>query len=246
MTAAIETNQDGGESSSDPKQQHQKMASSTSSRYPVKIKRPTTTSDSGDPTDDCLFDAKRIFRLVEDERYLSANALYQSVRERIQQGEIDGEIFGGRRNNSGTLSGISGKKRPMPKKKKNSSRKGIEEQRRKAAMELLVENEEILNKMEDRCIMFEKAKLNINNDDDWTLAQSLFGVTTFYRHEQDGSMSIKLEGPVKDCSLFDQVAVLREFDLNHLWAPFCTASMTVAHLGKLVRIHISLRQLILN
>jgi hypothetical protein len=66
----------------------------------------------------------------------------------------------------------------------------------------------------------------------------MFGVTTYYRKESDGSLSIKLDGTVEDASLFDQIAVLREIDLNSLWAPFVTSSMTVAHLDKLVRIYI--------
>jgi len=78
-----------------------------------------------------------------------------------------------------------------------------------------------------------KAKKSLNVNDDWTLAQTIFGVTTYYRRELDGSLSIKLEGRVKDASLYDQFAVIRETDLNYLWAPFVTASMTVAHLDKL-------------
>ena len=104
----------------------------------------------------------------------------------------------------------------------------------KMALQLLEENADIVKKMKDRCIIFKKAKKNLDVNDDWTLAQTLFGVTTYYRHESDGSMSIKLEGRTNDCSLFDQVAVIREFDLNYLWAPFVTSSMTIAHLDKLV------------
>jgi hypothetical protein len=70
-------------------------------------------------------------------------------------------------------------------------------------------------------------------DDDWTLVQTLFGVTTFYRREADGSLSIKLEGSLEGVPLFDQVAVLREVDLHYKWVPFCSSSLTVCHLDKL-------------
>ena len=70
-------------------------------------------------------------------------------------------------------------------------------------------------------------------NDDWTLAQTLFGVTTYYRREDDGSLSIKLEGQLDGVPLFEQVAVLREVDLHHKWAPFVSSSLTVAHLDKL-------------
>jgi hypothetical protein len=87
--------------------------------------------------------------------------------------------------------------------------------------------------LQDRCLLFDKAKQNLTIDDDWTLAQTLFGVTTHYRRESDGSLSIKLEGSLQGVSLFDQVAILREVDLHCKWAPFCSSSLTVRHLGKL-------------
>jgi hypothetical protein len=65
------------------------------------------------------------------------------------------------------------------------------------------------------------------------LAQTLFGVTTYYRREEDGSLSIKLEGVIEGVPLYEQVAVLREVDLHSKWAPFCSSSLTVAHLDKL-------------
>ena len=69
--------------------------------------------------------------------------------------------------------------------------------------------------------------------DDWTLAQTIFGVTTYYRRENDNSLSIKLEGELKGIPLFEQIAVLREIDLHCHWAPFVTSSLTLCHLGKL-------------
>jgi hypothetical protein len=87
--------------------------------------------------------------------------------------------------------------------------------------------------VQSRCRLFEKAKQNLTVDDDWTLAQTLFGITTFYRRETDGSLSIKLEGSLDGVPLFDQVAVLREVDLHYKWAPFCSSSLTICHLDKL-------------
>ena len=61
----------------------------------------------------------------------------------------------------------------------------------------------------------------------------MFGVTTYYRREEDGSLSIKLEGRIEGVPLYEQVAVLREVDLHSKWAPFCSSSLTLAHLDKL-------------
>eukprot|EP00535_Pseudo-nitzschia_heimii_P003754 CAMPEP_0197193974 /NCGR_PEP_ID=MMETSP1423-20130617/28398_1 /TAXON_ID=476441 /ORGANISM="Pseudo-nitzschia heimii, Strain UNC1101" /LENGTH=603 /DNA_ID=CAMNT_0042647311 /DNA_START=68 /DNA_END=1876 /DNA_ORIENTATION=+ len=190
----------------------------------LKIERPTTTNDDGDPTDDSLFDTKRVFRLIDDERYLSAEELHQSIRDRIQTEIDNGADF------NDSLRSPEKNKSSRTRKKRPSKPM---ENRMKMALQLLEENEDVLKKMKDRCIIFKKAKKNLDVNDDWTLAQTLFGVTTYYRHESDGSMSIKLEGRTNDCSLFDQVAVMREFDLNYLWAPFVTSSMTIAYLDKL-------------
>jgi len=72
-----------------------------------------------------------------------------------------------------------------------------------------------------------------DGEEGWELAQTLFGVTTYYRRETDGTLSVKLEGELKGIPLFEQVAVLREVDLHSYWAPFVTSSLTLAHLDKL-------------
>ena len=61
----------------------------------------------------------------------------------------------------------------------------------------------------------------------------MFGVTTYYKREDDSSLSLKLDGELSGVPLFEQVAVLREVDLHYKWSPFCTSSMTVQDLDKL-------------
>lgn len=70
-------------------------------------------------------------------------------------------------------------------------------------------------------------------DDDWTLSQTMFGVTTYYRREPDNSLSIKLEGELNNVPIFEQICVLKEVDLHCQWAPFCSSSMTIEELDKL-------------
>jgi hypothetical protein len=79
----------------------------------------------------------------------------------------------------------------------------------------------------------ERAKDTLEHDEGWTLSQSLFGVTTYYRREPDNSLSLKLNGELVGAPLFEQVAVLREVDLHYKWSPFCTSSMTLANIDKL-------------
>jgi hypothetical protein len=71
------------------------------------------------------------------------------------------------------------------------------------------------------------------HNDDWTYASKHFGITTYYRRENDESLSIKLEGDVTGAALFEQICVLKEVDLHYKWSPFCTSSLTIADLDKL-------------
>jgi hypothetical protein len=81
--------------------------------------------------------------------------------------------------------------------------------------------------------MFINAKDNLTTSSNWSHAQTLFGITTYYRRELDHSLSIKIEGELHGLPLFEQMVVLRECDLYHLWAPFCTKSRKLAQLDKL-------------
>lgn len=81
--------------------------------------------------------------------------------------------------------------------------------------------------------MFERVRVATATNDDWTLSQTLFGVTTYYRREADSSLSIKLEGLVSGVPLFEQVAVMKEVDLHSKWAPFCSSSLTIKDIDKL-------------
>lgn len=73
----------------------------------------------------------------------------------------------------------------------------------------------------------------MNENEEWTFASTHFGITTYYRREEDKSLSVKLEGEMKGIPLFEQVCVLKEVDLHYKWSPFCTSSLTIADLDKL-------------
>ena len=90
-----------------------------------------------------------------------------------------------------------------------------------------------MSPLQNRARILRRAQEDLNVDEGWTYASHHFGITTYYRKEEDGSLSVKLEGEVSGLPLFEQIAVLRDIDLHHKWAPFCTSSMTIAHLDKL-------------
>lgn len=66
----------------------------------------------------------------------------------------------------------------------------------------------------------------------WVFAQKYFGVSTHYRMEEDGTLTVRLRADLEECSVFDELAVLREADLYPLWAPFVRASSLVQEVGK--------------
>jgi hypothetical protein len=70
------------------------------------------------------------------------------------------------------------------------------------------------------------------DDDSWILGLTYLGVTTRYRHHrEDGSISVRLEGLIDDLPLFEQCAVINEFDLFQEWIPFCAESKRLTKMG---------------
>lgn len=123
------------------------------SKNRYKIKAPTTTNDSGEPSDLCFFDAKRVLRLIEDERYLSAQELYNSILDRLQESENNSCNNDNDNVNNNINNKSKNRKRPSSSllKRQNSTNKAkVNEKNLVLARELLDDNEDILNKMEVR------------------------------------------------------------------------------------------------
>jgi hypothetical protein len=125
-----------------------------------KIKAPTTTDDDGNPSDSCVDDMERVFRLIEDERHLAAHSLYHNVLSRLEeQGDDDVE-----------------NKRPSPRSRianslRRSSKQQQEQQRRQSkikdkddsdkAREVIQQNTETLSKLEVRICISNKIVSNL-------------------------------------------------------------------------------------
>ncbi|RLN86483.1 hypothetical protein BBJ28_00003673 [Nothophytophthora sp. Chile5] len=69
-------------------------------------------------------------------------------------------------------------------------------------------------------------------DDQWQFGQTLFGVTTSWKPDDDGSVWIKLEGFVDGVDIFNTISVIREVDLFSVWTPFCSESQLMQDLGR--------------
>lgn len=68
-------------------------------------------------------------------------------------------------------------------------------------------------------------------EDGWEFGQSHFGVTTYWKPADDGSVWLKMEGVIEGVDVFNTVAVLREMDLWSLWFPFCNQSTVLRQTG---------------
>lgn len=205
-------------------------SSSSSATRRVIIRPLSTVGDAGKPSQSVTDDLKRVLDLIEDERHLVAYDLYRSVQSRFSKLKKQKDDY-----EQGKTVDITASKRASLRKKNSTKEKIVASDRSVyyKLEELLRANKEELDQLMKRAPLLARSRDNMDEKEGWTLAQTLFGITTYYRREKDGSLSIKVEGELKGLPLFEQLAVLREIDLHCHWAPFVTSSLTLGNLGKL-------------
>lgn len=81
---------------------------------------------------------------------------------------------------------------------------------------LLIRSDEMTNTIKDCSSVSE----------DWILGWEYLNVRTYYKFEEDGLMSIRMEG-IQDIPIFEQISVLYECALYSEWIPFCSYSACV-------------------
>lgn len=104
------------------------------------------------------------------------------------------------------------------------------------AKQLIFKNEYEFKKLKEFSKIFQKAKRNATEDQDWIQCHEHQNVISSYRREKDGSLSLKIHGEINGLPLFEQVSIMRELDLYHHWSPFMNKSRKLAVLGKLDQI----------
>jgi len=172
--------------------------------------------DDGAPSTDMHRDIIRTLKLIVEERHLVADDLYQDVRARMDsyKSKVDG----------GSDEEVTSVQSMGEEAVQNYA----------AASQAVEQDKEKFQKLEHRALLFRRAKRNLTLDDDWTLSyETDSGLKIYHRREADNSLSIKVEGELSDSPVLEQVAVTREIDLYHHWAPFCIASEKLAQLGPL-------------
>lgn len=198
----------------------------------VKAAAAVAAVDDGTPSHSALNDLHRVLKLIQDERHLIAYKLYMHAKERTILRHTT--VTNNTNNNTTNAKSLS----------------AAMDTSLASARSLLNSRQHEFHTLERRFDIFNAAKVNTaheatnhnnnidnnNNSNEWILAQTLFGITTYYRHESiDNSLSIKIEGELSDTTipLFEQIVVLREADLYSTWAPFMTKSSKLAQIGTL-------------
>eukprot|EP00521_Asterionellopsis_glacialis_P009443 CAMPEP_0195287422 /NCGR_PEP_ID=MMETSP0707-20130614/4487_1 /TAXON_ID=33640 /ORGANISM="Asterionellopsis glacialis, Strain CCMP134" /LENGTH=1087 /DNA_ID=CAMNT_0040347175 /DNA_START=103 /DNA_END=3366 /DNA_ORIENTATION=- len=209
------------------------------------IQPPTTQDDDGKPSSSLLKDVERILALVQDERHLIAHKLSLSVQTRFdQQQQQQQQQHEGKTppstptrtnvtNHQNRAEGGGGFFHKRAQQQQQRAADAAKEKDYQEAQTLWASRQSEIEKLSNRARLFERSKHNLSEKEDWTYSQTLFGITTYYRHEPDNSLSIKLEGTMSHVPIFEQIAVLKEVDLYYKWAPFCTSSLALRQLDKL-------------
>eukprot|EP00978_Attheya_sp_CCMP212_P038000 scaffold184061_cov48-Attheya_sp.AAC.2 len=213
------------------------------------------TMDHQMPLEESLHvDLKRALELIQEERHLVAYDLYCSVkcriatveqepppsslrmRSKLQQSKKSSALHW-HHTSMGKLKGLR-----LPKKTEPSTpderqdNEPIMDHSKKLndleqAKQLLERRQEEFDRLEQHALLFQAAKEDLTLEEDWILTQTSNGIMTYYRREEDNSLTIKLEGDLTGVPLFEQLAILREVDLFHTWSPFCIKSEKIAQLG---------------
>lgn len=76
-----------------------------------------------------------------------------------------------------------------------------------------------------------EASLTTAEHDKWVLASTVGGITCHYYVEEDGIVTVRMQGSMKELPLFEQAAVIHEVDFFRTWIPLMTDSLRVQKLG---------------
>jgi len=171
-------------------------------------------NDKGEPTSDTFDDMQRVMKLIRQERHLVAYSLYQHILKTLNESQSD------------KLPVNPHVQEVLLSKNNNNNNINIA-----ATRAFLEKHAQELQQLTQHALIFQRAKANSATNKDWIQCHQHQNVTSSYRREKDNSLSFKVEGEIFGLPLFEQVAIMREVDLYHFWAPFVSKSKKVISLG---------------
>ena len=72
---------------------------------------------------------------------------------------------------------------------------------------------------------------NSDIDNTWIFGITYFGISTYYKVDPDGIITVRMEGNLDNLPLFEQFAVIHEVNLFQEWIPFCIDSLLIHKIG---------------
>ena len=176
--------------------------------------------DTGEPTSDTFDDMLRVMKLIQQERHLAAHSLYQHIVKTLNESDKLHEQVREKLSKNNSSQNNS--------KNSNNSKENNNIEATRAFLETHAQE---LQQLTQHALIFQRAKDNSATNKDWIQCHHHQNVTSSYRREKDNSLSFKVEGEISGLPLFEQVAIMREVDLYHFWAPFVNGSKRIASLG---------------
>eukprot|EP00815_Leptocylindrus_aporus_P009689 CAMPEP_0116058028 /NCGR_PEP_ID=MMETSP0322-20121206/4962_1 /TAXON_ID=163516 /ORGANISM="Leptocylindrus danicus var. apora, Strain B651" /LENGTH=353 /DNA_ID=CAMNT_0003542151 /DNA_START=65 /DNA_END=1123 /DNA_ORIENTATION=+ len=193
------------------------------------------------PNDDSssliITDLFRVLTMSKDERHVAAYHLYNDVIQRMKTYVTDVEddphrlLYDDNDNHDDDLQ-ASEQVSSMSHTNVSRYQNGVVG----LVMTLLYDKRKEFENVRARGMEFLRVQYNLNVenvDSEWLYAQTMFGISTHYRLEEDHSLTVKLEGELSGVSLFEQLCVLREVDMYNEWAPFCNKSVLLKQIGRI-------------
>jgi hypothetical protein len=71
------------------------------------------------------------------------------------------------------------------------------------------------------------ATIHYQDADEWLLGADMFGIKTWYRYNEDNTVTLKLVGACEELPVFELFSVIKEVDLFKEWVPFCKESSLI-------------------
>jgi hypothetical protein len=101
-------------------------------------------------------------------------------------------------------------------------------------IDIINTNKSILNTLDERYNAVMNAFEKSNDSAQWCIGSESETVKTSYIVDQDGYLSLRLEGNQSNIPIFEQIAVMYEVDLYKLWVPLCNCSKLLKQICKYI------------
>lgn len=97
---------------------------------------------------------------------------------------------------------------------------------------ILINNTELFKTLIERSDKVNSSLVDLRESGDWLKGGQNSSVTSYYRIDSDGFLSLKLVGCQQNVPIFEQILVMYEVDFYKDWVPLCYVSNLVKRISK--------------